>query len=220
MAKDIGLGLELAAKHGVPQPITQHTMDIYQEAIAKYGDECGSTIPVKLLEDAANITLSEGPGNASEAFKDWTYTAEITDGSYQVIGLNVDNPYLREPFTLHADSNTSSTPNTPNEVEEMPDAWMKVMTTSVPSQLQEQFKSWHAEMPELCVKLTGKGNAKIQTFMNGTGSDDGAVLSTTVITFKTKKLMETWDASKEREDWLGRQSEGLNTIVQESKQAA
>ena len=77
-----------------------------------------------------------------------------------------------------------------------------------------RFKSWHAEMPELCVKLTGKGNAKIQTFMNGcsiintstiiitnttkyhqtltlgTGSDDGAVLSTTVITFKTKKLME------------------------------
>ena len=130
---------------------------------------------------------------ASALFFIWsTFTkfnslSSFLTGSYQVIGLNVDNPYLREPFTLHADSNTSSTPNTPNEVEEMPDAWMKVahhtqhtrhtrhtrstqyttpysstpantalkstlnlqhkvMTTSVPSQLQEQYTHAHRHL--------------------------------------------------------------------------
>lgn len=103
MAKDISLGLELAEKYKVPQPIIQHTMDIYKECMEKYGEDSGSTIPVKLIEDKSGVCLSEGPGNAKDAFKDWTYTAEITNGAFQVLQVNTDNPYLREPYTLHAD---------------------------------------------------------------------------------------------------------------------
>ena len=40
---------------------------------------------------------------AAAAFGAWSYTTEIADGSFQVVHQDYDNPYLKEPFTIHAD---------------------------------------------------------------------------------------------------------------------
>ena len=40
---------------------------------------------------------------AAAAFGPWSYTTEIADGSFQVVHQDYDNPYLKEPFTTHAD---------------------------------------------------------------------------------------------------------------------
>ena len=61
MAKDISLGLDLAERHNVPQPFMEKVLERYQEAMEKYGSEEGSTIPVKLNEDEAGVSLSDGP---------------------------------------------------------------------------------------------------------------------------------------------------------------
>lgn len=101
MAKDISLGLDLGKKYNVPLPINEHVHETYKECIKRYGPGQGSSIPVKLCEEESGVTLSEGKGNAKDAFKDWSYTSEIRDGSYQVIHKNMDNPFTREPYTLH-----------------------------------------------------------------------------------------------------------------------
>ncbi len=94
MHKDISLGLELARRHGVPQPMNELVLARYERAIEAYGEHQGSTIPVKLIEDASGAPLAHGAGNAREALANWSYTTEITDGSFQVIHNDVENPYL------------------------------------------------------------------------------------------------------------------------------
>lgn len=91
MAKDIELGQGIARKHGVPMLIHGQVAQIYEMCMAKYGRDSGSTIPVKLVEDACGTPLADE--KLKETFKDWTYTTEIVDGSYTVIHKNLDNPF-------------------------------------------------------------------------------------------------------------------------------
>jgi len=92
MAKDIQLGQGLAAKHGVPMLMHGQVAQIYEMCMAKYGRDSGSTIPVKLVEDACQTPLADA--KLRETFKDWTYTTEIVDGSYAVVHKNIENPHL------------------------------------------------------------------------------------------------------------------------------
>jgi len=96
MAKDIELGQGIARKHGVPMLIHGQVAQIYEMCMAKYGRDSGSTIPVRLIEDACQTELADD--KLREAFKDWTYTTEIVDGSYTIIHKNYDNPY--DPISL------------------------------------------------------------------------------------------------------------------------
>jgi len=102
MHKDISLGLQLGEKYGVPQRLNQHLANVYEECMEKYDtaeNKCGSAIPCKLVEDQSGVTLCEGPGNAKEAFQNWTYTTQIKDGSYQIVHIqDSDNPFRRKPF--------------------------------------------------------------------------------------------------------------------------
>ena len=106
MHKDISLGLALGEKYGVPQWLNEFTAKQYEKAMEKYGGDSGSSIPCRLVEEAAGIRLIEGeaqgdiyPGNTlapeshGGAFKNWSYTTEILDGSYTVIHTGYDNPY-------------------------------------------------------------------------------------------------------------------------------
>jgi len=81
-------------------------MQQYETAMNKYGKDSGSTIPCRLVEDAAECQLSDGPevsdiypGNrlspesTGGAFKDWSYTTEICEGSYTIVHTGYDNPY-------------------------------------------------------------------------------------------------------------------------------
>jgi len=92
MAKDIELGQGLARKHGVPMLMHGQVAQIYDMCMAKYGRESGSTIPVKLVEDACGEYVG-GDAKTREAFKDWTYTTELVDGSYTIVHKNYSNPY-------------------------------------------------------------------------------------------------------------------------------
>mmetsp|Transcript_93634 Transcript_93634/g.166607 ORF Transcript_93634/g.166607 Transcript_93634/m.166607 type:complete len:374 (+) Transcript_93634:67-1188(+) len=91
MAKDIELGQGLARKHGVPMLIHGQVAQIYEMCMAKYGRDSGSTIPVKLVEDACQTPLADE--KLKSAFKDWTYTTEIVEGSYVIPHKNIENPY-------------------------------------------------------------------------------------------------------------------------------
>ncbi|CAJ1377324.1 unnamed protein product [Effrenium voratum] len=91
MAKDIELGQSLARKHGVPMLMHGQVAQIYDLCMAKYGKDSGSTIPVKLVEDACHTSLADEA--TSKKFKDWTYTTEIADGSYVIVHKNIDNPH-------------------------------------------------------------------------------------------------------------------------------
>merc|ERR1719393_819823 len=75
MAKDLELGQNLATKHNVPMLIHGQVAQIYELCMAKYGKDSGSTIPVKLIEDACGTTISDP--KLKETFKDWTYTTEL-----------------------------------------------------------------------------------------------------------------------------------------------
>ena len=94
MAKDISLGIDLGKKYDVPQPMVEKVLERYEEAMGKYGRQEGSTIPVKLCEDEAGVDLSDGPW--ADAFKEWSYTSEIEDGSFQIIHQDYDNPYIKQ----------------------------------------------------------------------------------------------------------------------------
>lgn len=115
MHKDISLGLALGKKYGVPQPTNEFVARKYEEAMAVYGADSGSSIPCRMIEDASGCRLIEGqgrpdiyPGNdvAPEshgaAFKDWSYTTGLCDGSYTIKHTGYDNAYLNEPWTTHA----------------------------------------------------------------------------------------------------------------------
>ena len=118
MHKDISLGLDLGKRFGVPMPMNQFIADKYEEAMTAYGRDSGSSIPCKLVEDASGVRLiDEGTGSAegtfpgnliSEeshggAFKDWSYTTEILQGSYTILHTGYDNPYTKEPFANKQD---------------------------------------------------------------------------------------------------------------------
>lgn len=92
MLKDIALGQDIAKRHDVPMLVHGQVAQIYQLAIARYGDDCGSTIPVKVVEDACRTKLTDDTLKAT--FKDWTYTSEIDNGSYVIHHKNVHNPHL------------------------------------------------------------------------------------------------------------------------------
>lgn len=98
MAKDIDLGQDLAKKHGVPMLIHGQVAQIYEMCMAKYGRDSGSTIPVKLIEDACQTPLADE--KLRETFKDWTYTTEIVDGSYVIPHKNIENPYDEISLTI------------------------------------------------------------------------------------------------------------------------
>jgi 3-hydroxyisobutyrate dehydrogenase len=117
MRKDISLGLDLGVKFGVPMPMNQFICDKYDEAIGKFGPDSGSSIPCKLVEDASGCRLidegtgsSEGtfPGNLiSEeshggAFRDWSYTTEVLQGSYTIVHTDYENPFTQAPFVNKA----------------------------------------------------------------------------------------------------------------------
>ena len=107
MAKDIELGLELGKKFECTDlPMLEHIAATYAACIDKYGPESGSAIPCKYVEDKNAVTLNEGENSAAEAFEGWTYTTRITNGSYQVVQLNTENPYDKEhcPFSDDADA--------------------------------------------------------------------------------------------------------------------
>ena len=59
MAKDIELGQGLAKKHGVPMLMHGQVAQIYEMCMARYGKDSGSTIPVRLVEDACQTPLAD-----------------------------------------------------------------------------------------------------------------------------------------------------------------
>merc|ERR1719460_484008 len=86
--------------------MNEFTAKKYEEAMDKYGVDSGSSIPCRLVEEAAGCRLIDGegeddiyPGNSlapqshNGAFKDWSYTTELLDGSYTIIHTGYDNPY-------------------------------------------------------------------------------------------------------------------------------
>ena len=93
MAKDIELGQGLTKKHGVPMLMHGQVAQIYEMCMARYGKDSGSTIPVRLVEDACQTPLADE--NLRKVFKDWTYTTEIADGSYVIVHKNIENPHLK-----------------------------------------------------------------------------------------------------------------------------
>jgi len=122
MHKDISLGLDLGAKYGVPMPTNTYVARKYEEAMEKYGPDSGSSIPCRMVEDAAGVRLidtepvpqkslapgTDWPGNSfapdshGGAFEAWSYTTEVCDGSYTIMHTGYDNVYTQEPFTTHA----------------------------------------------------------------------------------------------------------------------
>ena len=101
MRKDISLGLDLGKKFGVPMPMNKFIRRSMMRRSIKFGPDSGSSIPCKLVEeDASGCRLiddgtgsSKGthPGNLiseeshNGAFRDWSYTTEIIQGSYAVV---------------------------------------------------------------------------------------------------------------------------------------
>jgi len=107
MVKDISLGLDLGKRYGVPQWMNEFTVKKYEEAMEKYGRDSGSSIPCRMVEDASGCRLIDGdgeddmyPGNSinpeshKAAFKNWSYTTEILEGSYTIVHTGYDNPYV------------------------------------------------------------------------------------------------------------------------------
>ena len=119
MAKDISLGLALGEKYGVPHPMTSFTYERYEEAMARFGRDSGSSIPCRLVEEEAGVRLIDDgadggapdidyPGNSRDdeshggAFKDWSYSTDLCGGSYRIEHTGYRNPYLQEEWTRHA----------------------------------------------------------------------------------------------------------------------
>ena len=108
MHKDITLGLVLGKKFDVHTPTTEYVARKYEEAMEIYGENSGSSIPCRIVEDKSNIRLcdnidvtndDDNNNNKSDpnvVFKDWTYTTEIKEGSYLIKHLNYDNVYDNE----------------------------------------------------------------------------------------------------------------------------
>ena len=122
MHKDISLGLDLGKKYGVPMPANAFVARRYEEAMARFGRDSGSSIPCRLVEEESGCRLADVagadgsdpqdayPGNEVNkqgshggAFARWSYTSEFCDGSYTILHTGYDdNPYACAPFTTHA----------------------------------------------------------------------------------------------------------------------
>lgn len=59
--KDLGFAMDIAQRHGTPLELAPHVKAIFEEASSRYGGDAWSTKVVKLLEDAAGISL-RAPG--------------------------------------------------------------------------------------------------------------------------------------------------------------
>ena len=55
--KDLGLTTELARETGVPVALTDKVESLYAEAEATYGGDAPELTAVKLVEDAAGVSL-------------------------------------------------------------------------------------------------------------------------------------------------------------------
>ena len=118
MHKDISLGLALGQKHKVPQWIGAFTASQYEQAMRVYGKHSGSSIPCRLVEEAAGIRLPDmdtpdsepshsndtdyagntlRPESQNGAFRHWSYTTELHEGSYAVLHTGYENPFVQSP---------------------------------------------------------------------------------------------------------------------------
>jgi len=80
------------------------------------GNDSGSSIPCRLVEDASSCRLAddaplavqrhpgnrEAPASHGKGFERWSYTTEVHDGSYTVVHTGYANPWLTAPYTDHA----------------------------------------------------------------------------------------------------------------------
>lgn len=82
-----------------------------------YGRDSGSSIPCRLVEDAAGCRLIDGegspdlyPGNSRDdashdgAFGGWSYSTELMGGSYTILHTGYDNPYTQVRRVLRTSS--------------------------------------------------------------------------------------------------------------------
>lgn len=109
MHKDISLGLELAKRYNVPSPSLEFTKEKYEEAMEMYGEDSGSSIPCRVVEEKAGVRLfcdeTDKSASCNGAFKEWTYSTEITkEGSYQVVHVNYDNRFTKNDFLKYTKS--------------------------------------------------------------------------------------------------------------------
>lgn len=126
MHKDISLGSDLGRKYGVPLPMNAFIEKAYENAMDKYGRDSGSSIPCRMVEDAAGIRLNDAsedegcsttgtavdinfpgnkiaPGSNGGAFAKWNYTTDLADGSYVIKHVGeYENPYLGPTWVRHA----------------------------------------------------------------------------------------------------------------------
>ena len=59
MHKDISLGEELGKKYAVPLPMNDFIKRSYEGAMEKYGNDSGSSIPCRVIEDGADCRLND-----------------------------------------------------------------------------------------------------------------------------------------------------------------
>eukprot|EP00451_Oxyrrhis_marina_P002936 CAMPEP_0204271124 /NCGR_PEP_ID=MMETSP0468-20130131/19280_1 /ASSEMBLY_ACC=CAM_ASM_000383 /TAXON_ID=2969 /ORGANISM="Oxyrrhis marina" /LENGTH=335 /DNA_ID=CAMNT_0051246741 /DNA_START=36 /DNA_END=1043 /DNA_ORIENTATION=+ len=91
MVKDMDLGIALGKKHGAPMAFMGHAMQVYEQAMAKYGKEQGSTIPVRLIADNARVELADE--KSKEQFAKWYYSSVVDKGSFQILHHDMENPF-------------------------------------------------------------------------------------------------------------------------------
>jgi 3-hydroxyisobutyrate dehydrogenase len=72
--KDFGLGAAIAGHYNVPIPLMGLVEQIYRTARLRYGDDVGSSYPIKLQQEMAGESLQIG------GFEEWTYTIEAVKG--------------------------------------------------------------------------------------------------------------------------------------------
>lgn len=88
MRKDLDLGQDLSKRFEVSTPVHDMVGDIYDECIVRYGEETGSTAPIKLAEEKSNTDLRDA------GFDNWTYTTDYSNGSMTICHKNIDNPFV------------------------------------------------------------------------------------------------------------------------------
>jgi 3-hydroxyisobutyrate dehydrogenase len=59
--KDLGLAVDLARQAGVPLDVGAAVNQVYRRARARYGDNGGEMMPIKLLEDLTATQLRLAP---------------------------------------------------------------------------------------------------------------------------------------------------------------
>lgn len=87
MLKDVTLAIKLAEEFNVKLEHFPEIERIYRKAIERYGPDAGSVIPVKLSEDANNISLR------NSSFDNWTFDLDVDENSVTVrhYGIEADD---------------------------------------------------------------------------------------------------------------------------------